>query len=642
MMRTFTRTGALILLVLLVISPLHVDAQNIGIDQLPATMTLINRGKTALNFVPAVPTNDKSNAKDLGISVLGVTIPISWNQLALTLAKTVVNQVVDSTAAWMASGFDKDHNPAFVVEPWRYFGNIGNGVLGDELNKLSKGVLCSPFQAKVVIAIRNANIGNTGYSPQCKLTGIVKNFDNFVKSFNGFSDGGWNAFFAITQNSGNNPYGAFIDAQLQISNKVAVSVNSASKELDWGSGFKSQKECKKYNTSVEDVRKWLEAHPNDTSDPPGFDRDHAPGACLEYGPILTPGATLKSHLDEALPANVFLRQLTTADQFNKILTALGSGLLQRFVTGPKGLLGSKAVKAGGSDDDSGSVEPTSPVTCSASVTRATAKEDVVVWNATTAYDADTVTTFVWSDKTSPTDGNLTGKKGASATTTYFTKGIKQAAVTASSTKLDELGNPIPNSHIERTYTCSNTVTVSLNHPLQVSCVASTPRITIPIGVDKSEPVTYTATITGGSGKYTVIKWDGQQAVPPTTSGLANAIFPYELSEAQTNATTTTWCYGNTPTGTGHMGTLCDAYYKQYGLKGNAMRTGVTLQTLFKDATSSTPTLPVYTASLSRIYFRDKDNLGSVNTTITIFDDDVLLEPVTKKECPVTPIPVLDY
>jgi hypothetical protein len=640
MMKTLLGSVFASLLALTLFFPLPTHA---GIEQVPSLIGNIGRTGTILNALPTIPVNDtKLNAKETGISVLGVSIPISWNQLALTLAKTVVNQVVDSTVTWINSGFDKNHNPAFIVDPGKYFGNIANGVAGDELNKLSKGILCTPFQAKLIISLRLATVSGGTYTPQCTLSGIVKNYNDFVKNFN--SGGGWKSFFAVTQNSANNPYGAFIDAKLAIDNKSAIEVDSASKEVDWGSGFKSQKTCNKYNMTSEEVETWINQHPDSNGYPPGLNLNYAPGACLDDAGVNTPGATLKSHLDEALPANVFLRQITTADQFDKILTSLGTALLQRWVNGPNGLLG-KSTGSSNPGTGGGSTEPATPVTCSASIERATAGEDTVTWTASTAFDSNTVVSFVWHDKSNPVDGRLEGKTGPSATTTYTLQGIKQASVTASTTQLDDLGEPIPGSHKEnRDYPCTGTVTVSIHHPLDVSCVANTPRVTIPPGEDKSDPVTYTATITGGSGKFTLIKWEGNQEVPPKASGLANTIWPYGTTGELSNTALINWCYGDTGgVNLGfHIGPVCDAYLAKNGLKGGNFRTGVTQQTLTK-APSSVPTLPVFTSTVSRIYFKPTDaNLGSVQATITVFDDDVLLEPVTKKECPVSPIPVLDY
>lgn len=635
MIKTALKTLPVILLVML-LSPLAV--RGAGIDQVGPLIGNISKTGTILDTFPAVPiTNPRQDAKETGIHVLGISIPISWNQLAITLGKTVLNQVVDSTVNWMNSGFDKNNNPAFVTDPGSFFGNIANGVVGEELDRLSHGVLCSPFQAKLIISIRQTNQG-TQYSPQCTLSGIVKNYNNFI---NDFKEGGWDSFFAITQNDANNPFGAFINAELTINNKALASVNSATQEISWGSGFKSLRACKKYNGDGSNLQEWISNHLDDNSYPPGYDPKFAPGACIEYEPVSTPGATIKSHLDEALPANNYIRQIVSADQFDKLLTALGNGLLRRFVTGPEGLLG----KASASSDTSGTgqTNPTAPVTCSPSTQRATAGEDVITWSANSSYDSDTLVSFVWVDTYSGADGSVNGKSGASATTTYNTKGIKTASVTASIIKLDDIGQPT-DSALERTYQCANTVNVSVNHPLQVSCIADRPRITIPIGTDKSDPVTYTAKITGGSGVFTVIKWDGDQQVPPKASGLANTVFPYELTQELSNSPLITWCYGDTGgvNFAQHTGKACDTYFANNGLKGANFRTGVTQQKLTQDA-SSTPKLPVFNSTLSRIYFKaDSGNLGAVKTTITVFDADELLEPITKFDCPASAIPVLDY
>jgi hypothetical protein len=635
----------LAVLLILALSPFHTHAQSLpdiplpGVQLIPGATKLIDLNKATINKIPTVPTNDlNANAKSSGIVIpfINLNIGVSWNQLALNISKIVVNQLVDKTVVWMQSGFEG--SPAYVADPKSYFGNLANGVLGDELNKLSKGVLCTPFQAKITLAIRKASVGGD-YSPQCTLSGIVKNYDNFINSF---QEGGWESWFAITQNSSNNPFGALADAQLTVNGKVDAEVSSASQEVAWGSGFKSQQLCKKKNISKEEALAWLNAHPDDTSTPPGFVPGKDFGACIEYGDVMTPGATIKSHLDAVLPANAFLGQVLSAESFDKLLTALGNGLLQRFVFKGGGLLGKAPAGSSGGGSGPTPTEPTNPITCSASIERATAKEDIVTWSYSSSFPQQTQVDVVWGDTYTKDQGSINGQTGSSATTTYLVKGEKHAFVTASTTQLDDVGEYMPSTHKEgRVVDCSNTVKVSENHPLQVQCTVDTSRITIPPNADKSDGVTYTATIRGGSGSYTLIKWDGDQKTPPNASGLANTIFPYELTQAQSNLPAINWCYGDTggivlP----HTGSQCDAYYKLAGLKGANMRTGVTVQKLTQDTTVSSPTFPVFNSTLSRIYFKDsKSNLGSVKATITVFDADPLLEQAVH-ECP--SVPVLDY
>jgi len=594
----------------------------------PGVQAVITADKNKTSAFPLVPISAPAlEAPQSGITIFGYNTGITWNDLAMTLAKQVVNNILNSTIKWMNSGFPNG-GPAYVSDPEGYFRNLGNGILGDELNKLSKGVLCSPFQAKVTLALRQASLGSD-YSPQCTLSGIAKNYDNFI---NNFQEGGWSAFFDITQNDGNNPYGAFANAQISINNKVQASAEASTKELSWGQGFLSQKTCKKYNISKEDALKWLNDHPDDPLGvPPGFVAGKDFGACIEYGPILTPGATIKTHLDVSLPANNFIRQLVDADTFDKLLNALINGSIQRFVFGPNGLLG-KSSSSVNSDTRSTGSQPVSPVSCSASVERATANEDVVSWFVTTSLSNAKVD-IVWKDDS----GTLNGKTGLMATTTYKTGGQFGASVTATITKIDDYGQPVTDpAPTTRVYSCSNVVKVSQYHPLQVSCSANTPRIAMSSAKTVSDPVTWTAKISGGSGKYTVVTWDGDQQVPPSLSGLPSKIFPYELTPEQVNLPSINWCYRSGEAGSAtvpHLGSSCDDFAK------SGVHSGVTIQKLSKDP-AGTATNPLYTSTLTRVYFRDpKSNLGSVKANITVWDADNLLEPVTNYQCPA--VPVLD-
>ncbi|MDB5194815.1 MAG: hypothetical protein JWN50_829 [Parcubacteria group bacterium] len=583
-MKTFSSLTLVVVLLSSVLSPFIASAQDLpGLDQLPAIQTTITGANSILNQIPTVPTNDlKQNAVNTGIVIpfININIGISWNQLALDVSKIVVNQIVDSTVRWFQSGFP-DGGPAYVADPKSYFGSLANGVVGDELGKLSNGVLCSPFQAKITLAIRQATVGGD-YSPQCTLTGIVKNYDNFI---NNFQEGGWDAFFAITQNTANNPYGAFADAQLTINNKVEAEVNSATQEIAWGSGFKSEKSCLQYNVTKEVALKYLNDNPNGSTLPPGYDPKYDFGACIRYGDVMTPGSTLKSHLDVALPANTFLGQVVSADSFSKLLTALGNGLIQRFVTGKNGLLGKSS---NGSSNPGGGSNTVPTISCSANVTRATVNEDTVTWSVG-GIGGQTASSIIWSG-----DEGLTGSS-TFVSTVYTTPGTKSAIVTASTTNLDNLGAFITGTHKSSTVTCTNNVTVSPYHPLSVSCSPSVSHIAPNI------PVKWIATITGGSGTFERIQWDGQQGTVPKASGDAARMWP----QNNTTAPHITWSW--------------------FG-DGN---TGVTTE---DNTTTFTAAGTTTTSIVTRVYLRDKTHIGSADGKITVIDRDTTVQPVTNQAC----------
>src|SRR3989344_3696838 len=96
--------------------------------------------------------------------------------------------------------------------------------------------------------------------------------------------------------------GAMIAAQRLIDSMVRSTV-------DWTQGFLSWAEC--IRTDV------------DT------------GECLERGPVKTPGTTIKAQLDQVLPSG--LNKLITVQHIEQLISGFATGLLNRYVFGPRGL-----------------------------------------------------------------------------------------------------------------------------------------------------------------------------------------------------------------------------------------------------------------------------------------------------------------
>src|SRR4029079_7200514 len=117
-------------------------------------------------------------AKETGIKIpiLGITIPISWDQIAIDIAKLFLERIVDSTVDWINNGFEG--NPAFVSNPAGYFRDIADGIAGNFIYGSDVGFLCSPFQdsLRVSLALSYArSAGRYNRTPQCTLSGIVGN-----------------------------------------------------------------------------------------------------------------------------------------------------------------------------------------------------------------------------------------------------------------------------------------------------------------------------------------------------------------------------------------------------------------------------------------------------------------------------------
>ena len=113
----------------------------------------------------------------------------------------------------------------------------------------------------------------------------------------------------MTQNDSNNPYGAYLEAQIELDARIAKALGIQSQQLNWNSGFLSWSECRKVHEGT--------------------------GKCLERGPVQTPGKVIESQLEGVLGSGV--RQLELADEFDELVSALFVQLLKQVVFGVKGL-----------------------------------------------------------------------------------------------------------------------------------------------------------------------------------------------------------------------------------------------------------------------------------------------------------------
>ncbi|MBX4189499.1 hypothetical protein KW785_02800 [Candidatus Parcubacteria bacterium] len=608
-----------ILTAAILLAPNGVRAQVPGIQaDVSGIQDLIKADQLRLGALQKVPVSAPLlEAKDNPIRVLGVSIGISWNTLALRLGRIVIDQFVNATVRWINTGFDDGFNkgPAYVTDPGAFFGQIANGVAGDFISNSRVGFLCSPLQSDLLnFKLSLATYYTQDYQPQCTLTGIKGNIEDF---YSNFSNGGWGTFIQMTQVSGNNPYGALVDAQIELDRRVAAAVAVQKIQLDWGQGFKSQAKCLLYNGNPSNNT--VNIGGITTSAPSTYNPNFEPGACIDYGPITTPGSTIKAHLDEALPANNFIKQIVQADDFNKIISALISGSLKRFVFGDSGLLGKGSKDSGTNTSGIGTGGPAPTVTCSASPTTGIVNQTKVIWSAQANADA---VEFIWSGE------GLTNATGTNVTVTYTSSGTKVASVIASTSDVITDINP-ETGEITRTYTnhqppitvsCSNSVQISKYQPLQVQCSPynGIVKVDMPAGSSAITPsVTWQAIISGGSGILDKIEWGGSQDRPPKTNGDGNRIFPRGIDFSEPAIQ---WIYLNLACGNGcpkaSSNNWTNVAPSDQPLMAFAVNgTGVTFQQLLKRADGT------LTSWLSRVYYRDADPLGNVDATVLVVDKD---------------------
>lgn len=254
-----------------------------------------------------------SSATTATMSVLEKVKHYVLDPLAWFAAKKIVQNLTAQTVNWINSGFQG--NPAYVQDPGQFFANIGDNVASKFINDAGLNSLCSPFKAQVRLALVKNYLqeGRNDYS--CKLSIIKDNYDDFISDFN---NGGWDAWYEITQIPQNNPMGAFTAAQDQLAFQIGTEREKYSNQLQYGRGFLSYEKCptgKEYTG------------PSDPNDPDGFQ----PGDCLVKKETVTPGSVIETQLQNVLPSGI--RQLELADSFNEIVGALINQMFTRVVGG---------------------------------------------------------------------------------------------------------------------------------------------------------------------------------------------------------------------------------------------------------------------------------------------------------------------
>jgi hypothetical protein len=235
----------------------------------------------------------------------------TFDAIAWALVNSIIEELISSVTQWVASGFQG--KPAFLEDLSGFMVDLTDKIVGDFIwSNEALGFLCSPFSLNVKLALdlQYSNSRDYRRTSQCTLSGIGDNLDNFMGQ-------SWDSWFQVTMNPSNNPYGAFKEAKSTLSANIVSARDSAKTELEFGSGFFSQKEC-------------VDVPAQDGMGPPAQN-------CT----IVTPGETIQNSINEAL--SISGKRLAYADELNELFSALlgqlARGVLSEVSGGLSGLGG---------------------------------------------------------------------------------------------------------------------------------------------------------------------------------------------------------------------------------------------------------------------------------------------------------------
>lgn len=275
------------------------------------------------------PTNLVQNTINAVASVDQVLVSKVLNGLAWSVAKMTVQSITRSTVNWINSGFNG--SPAFVSDLRDNLSYLGDAVADDFLNQLDANVMANtglsirtPFQDQIAGALRTEYYRTTG---SWGLDYTLNQYSTDPKAFldGNFSQGGFNAYFAASQNDANNPFGAYRRAQDQLWAQIDSAQQQRRAELDWGKGFLPWRgPCAVVGT--------------------GSQVDLSRAEKCPFNEVRTPGSVVEDQLAATLGSGI--RQLELADSINEIVGAL-MGQLVNQVLGSSGLSGVSRPAAGG-------------------------------------------------------------------------------------------------------------------------------------------------------------------------------------------------------------------------------------------------------------------------------------------------------
>lgn len=258
--------------------------------------------------------------------------------VAIQIANKVIERMSRATVDWINGGFRG--SPAYISNPESYFKNIGDQLAGQFIfSNPDLNFLCSPIRAKIKLAL-TSTYNRDSDRFQCRLSQVGKNLDNFVADFN---NGGWDSFFTVSQTPGENPLGAYLQAEGQLFEKIANKQDLKKQELLQGNGFLSFKQCDQWENIVNPGQTQVGDTVGGTVSDDGIPQDTRPDApqdteaptgtkrkCTKES-TATPGSVISDQLNKTLGLGG--DRLAAADEINEIVSALLNQLVGQVVGG---------------------------------------------------------------------------------------------------------------------------------------------------------------------------------------------------------------------------------------------------------------------------------------------------------------------
>lgn len=320
------------------------------------TMSAVTGGVTAGATTVSASTNVSQFMKSFVLDTV-----------ATAFARALLRKITAQTVNWINTGFQG--NPAFVTDPGQFFMDVGDRTASQYFlgGNSPLNQLCSAFQPQVRLALVKSYLQEDQFNSQCTFSKIGTNFENFTNNFN---NGGWEAWFTMTQQSQNNPYGAYVDASKQLSLQISAQNTKYDKQLLQGKGFLSYEVCPEgktwaeratnglssgaYCSTTADCKEGLvcgsdmtcQAINGDNVDIDGVSSvNYNPTDCTVAKQTVTPGSVIAEKLTKSLNSTETTLELTNS--INQVVNALFNQMVtQVFNSVQGGLRGLSKPQAG--------------------------------------------------------------------------------------------------------------------------------------------------------------------------------------------------------------------------------------------------------------------------------------------------------
>jgi hypothetical protein len=257
-----------------------------------------------------------------------------YDGIARFAAVTALNSLSQSMANWASSGFNG--SPAFTTDLNSTLLQLSDSVAYDFVNQLrTNGSIKSPYSSRIANNVLNnyqKASGNGGYFAQNQYT-----LNQHCSNVEGFLSGKYldlSCLSAAFGNTANNPISAQLFAENELSSRQASAGYQQTKEIDWGQGFMSLKNCN--NSTTGDPVQGDSS--TDSSTVNLAQTDPTYGCTIE-----TPGSII-GHAIAKYDVDTGADLQTNADELSEVIGNLFTDLLTKTITGNGGLANASKYK----------------------------------------------------------------------------------------------------------------------------------------------------------------------------------------------------------------------------------------------------------------------------------------------------------